>query len=202
MGTKVILQGVHRLGAVLLVDCWSQRWVTVPQFFLDLQLAKASDGGRIHCRDIGGSTDPIVMSDSAGSQLHVGFGALGNHDTSPWDRRIGPELICSHLGCCFVSLFGLRASLAVSDFVIVNCGFVVVVVAVAVSNLTFPQVSAGCHGHATVTECCDGFLCCLSMVQNGVSRDGVTQMLDSAHLQVMGDQPVLRVLSFIQLIGD
>jgi hypothetical protein len=30
-----------------------------------------------------------VMLDSVGSQLHhVGFGALGDHDASTWDRRV------------------------------------------------------------------------------------------------------------------
>jgi hypothetical protein len=86
--TKVILQVIHCVGPALLVDRWSRRWVAVPRCFLDLQLWKAPDGGWVHRSYIGSSTDPIVMSNSVGSQLHVGFGVLGNHDTSAWDRRI------------------------------------------------------------------------------------------------------------------
>jgi hypothetical protein len=72
---------VYHLGPLLLVNRWSRRWVTLLRFFLDLKFAKAPDGGRIHRRHLGSSlTDPIVMSDSVGSQLHAGFGVLGNHD--------------------------------------------------------------------------------------------------------------------------
>jgi hypothetical protein len=131
-----------------------------------------------------------MMSDSARSQLHVGFGVLGNHDTSAWNRRIhgatsnkcwvwkvsfwttdglakvdcifvvetswfsdgintlhvhdvvigpigesnanthSPELISSHLVCCFVSLLGLGGSLAVS----ILLSWTVVVVLVVLSQ--------------------------------------------------------------------
>jgi hypothetical protein len=60
----------------------------------------------------------------------------------------------------------------------------------------FPRVLAGCSGQATVTKHRDGVVCCHTMGQSGVSCQ-VTQMLDSACLQMLGDQPTLGVLWFI-----
>ena len=55
-------------------------WIRGTSILFDLQLAKAPNQSRVHHTNVGHSTDPVVMSDGVGSQLHVSFSTLRHHN--------------------------------------------------------------------------------------------------------------------------